>query len=779
MKIIMRLIGRLFLLLAITACGGGGDESTDDETTVPTLTIGESQTQFISTEGEVDTYQLRANEANRFLHLHCEEQTSGSGVDLLVTIFEETDDGQLRRLFGKHKPDGASLGADLDLWVYIDVPKDLTITVRDLMDDDASSDIPYHLLATFEDAADGNHDFFNALPLTVDGAAVSDAIEQVGEVDCFTFDVTDSGVFAVDVDHHQPVDGSPVQLALSLYDNDGNLIERLADPYHRILAYLTTIDGPYFLIVEDSDSLDGDAGAPYDIGIASVAVAEAQENDVMDDATVLDADSVGEFTAEGTIDYGASITLPDHVGDMDWYQFSFGEIGGATTYHQIQMTIDDGDLVEGTAPLRIVVYDDTLAMVTAHDFTSGSPAYQNQFRTENGTYFIAVAPANSKRLNQGTRYRIRLMESELIDTIETTDDNTANSAVDLVDDLPTEGWVSYPGDVDWYALDVDTTIPRILSVDLIAQAGIVDHQLSIWRGDQMLKKLTDLDGADGQTHLKTSILVPEDQTQAVATYHFKVGDAQNDEGTGISYEITASSLPVAGDPGEIAQTTGQTRRYYGEVEREDTESETVELEIFSSLQPSFKANTEWLDFRNPAAQGIEKTDLADGTTVITFPWVCGYVDYHDDRDFFRIDLGKLDPGGAETSWYYDVAIRLVVPDPGSEVEVVWKLYRDSNRNAIIMDDPTSPDGYKACDGDTTPTAVEALDLTTPTGDDTFWIGSQWGEDAYFYLGLGDFNYLRLPETNEINDEADNDWGYDAPYYFTITLTYHPGQAYPD
>jgi hypothetical protein len=56
-----------------------------------------------------------------------------------------------------------------------------------------------------------------------------------------------------------------------------------------------------------------------------------------------------------------------------------------------------------------------------------------------------------------------------------------------------------------------------------------------------------------------------------------------------------------------------------------------------------------------------KTEPGDGTTVITFPWISGYVDYQDDRDFFQIDLGKLDPSGAETSWYYDVEVRLVVP----------------------------------------------------------------------------------------------------------------------
>ena len=30
----------------------------------------------------------------------------------------------------------------------------------------------------------------------------------------------------------------------------------------------------------------------------------------------------------------------------------------------------------------------------AHDFNPSDPVYQNQFRTENGIYFVAVAPAN-------------------------------------------------------------------------------------------------------------------------------------------------------------------------------------------------------------------------------------------------------------------------------------------------------------------------------------------------------------------------------------------------
>jgi hypothetical protein len=238
MKNFIRFIG-LVMLLAMTACGGGSDSFSESEPAIRFLAVGETQTQFISVEGEVDTYQIRAAEANRFLHLHCEEKMSGSNVDLLVTVFEETD-GQRRRLFGKHKPDGATLGADLDLWIYIDSPKDLVITVRDLLDDDASEEIPYYLRATFEDSAEGNHNFSNALPITVGEPAVSDAIDEIGEVDCFTFDVSADGVFGIDVNHYKPIGGTPVQLAISLYDHNGNLIQRIADPYHVLLSYLTS-----------------------------------------------------------------------------------------------------------------------------------------------------------------------------------------------------------------------------------------------------------------------------------------------------------------------------------------------------------------------------------------------------------------------------------------------------------------------------------------------------------------------------------------------------------
>jgi hypothetical protein len=767
----------LFMTLTLMACGGGGgggDASTTQ--TSRALTEGETQSGFIATAGEVDTYQLTAAETNRFLHLHCTEATSGSEVDLLVTVYEEVN-GERVRLFGKHKPDGATLSADLDLWIYVDTPKELYITVRDFMDDDSSTTIPYRLTYTYQDSAEGNHDFSTARSLAIGSDnAMSDAIEDIGEVDCFTFAPQADGVYAIDVAHHIPIGGSPVQLAVSLYDRNGNRIQRLAEPHHTILTYLEQSGGPYFVIVEDNDSMDGDSSAPYDIRVEAVAASEARDNDEAAAATVIASDGVDGYTAAGAIDYGCSSVSPGHFADADWYRLFIGEQSGATTYHQIELTIDNGDTIKGTAPLRVTVADANLETVTSHDFTSGGEAYRNQFRVENGEYYISVVPANSQRLDRSATYRVALREATSTDTVEETDDNTINSAIALGDQDPVEGYVSYHADVDWYAMEVNTASAAVLAVDLTtAEASIVDYHLSIWRGDQMITKRTDMDGSDGPTHLKTAILIPAEDPPTVATYYVKVCDAQNNEGSSSAYTLTADVEPVAGAPGGIAQTAGQPLYYYDEVNQEANETAEVELEIFSTHQPHFKANTDWLDFRN----NPHVTYTAQGdATQIRFPWISGYIDYQGDRDLFRLDFDKLDPAGTETSWYYDVEIRLVVSS-GSDVEYVWKLYRDSNNNAIVMDDPTSPDGYIACAGDTTPLVMESLDLTTPTGDETFWVGSEWGQGATFYIGMSDFNYLLLPEDESPNSEPDDDWGYDAPYYFTLTLTYHPGQATPD
>ena len=769
----------LFMLLAMVACGGSSSSDSPMAPASVELVEGQTETAHIATVGEVDTYRLRANEGNRYLLVHVDETQSGSFVDIMVKVHEELDNGGMRRLFGTHKPKGASLSANLDLWVYIDEPKNLIITVEDLNGDNANDEIPYRLTCRFEASAEGNHDFANAQPITI-GAnpPLRDAIEETGEKDYFTFDVPNDGVYVLNVDHQKAGGTSTVELAVTLFDHEGNRLLKVSDPSDTILAYLEAAKSPYRVSVQDSDSMNGDASSPYDISVDTVTVAEAQSDDTKDNATEITA-VAGVFTATGAIDYGVS-SVDTKAGDKDWYSLQVGSV--ADTYNPLQLNIDNGAAVDGTATLRVTVYDNDDDIITYYDFPGGSAAYQNQIRVLTGQYYICVEPASGKNLVRSTTYQIQATEVAINDPTEATDGNTADDASDPGRDLsggPQTGYVSYMSDVDWYGIDVNTGNANILSVDLTSAESIVDYQVSIWLGDRMIKRVTDLDGSDG-THLKTSILVPADPPGEDVAYTIRVADAQNNEGSGVAYTVSASVTPVAGAPAAIAQTTG-TLYYFSEDVQEASETAEVELEIFSNHQPHFMANTSYLDFRNNP--DVIQNEV-NGTTEITFPWISGYIDYQGDRDFFQLDFDKLVPTNTETSWYYDVEIRLVVPN-GSDIEHVWKLYHDTNSNGIIMDDPTSPDGYKACAGDTTPQApYEPMDLVTPTGTDTFWIGSDWGAGSKFYIGLSDFDYWRLPGTGsggelDENEEPDADWGYDAPYYFQVKLIYHPGQATPN
>jgi hypothetical protein len=770
-------------LLFVMACGGG-DDGSDGSGGVTELSMGVTATDTIGTVGEVDTYHLQVADTNRYLEIECDEKTSGSGVDVLVTVFEEDEDGERTRLFGMHKPLDATPPANIDMTLYIDEPKDLYITVRDVMDDDANQDIGYHLTCTLYDSADGNHDFENAVEIGASNEVFYDTIEDVGEVDCFTFSPDVAGVYSVTVAEVSDNFPSNIQLESTLYDTEGVRIQRVTDPDGVILSYLDPADGPFYITVHDNDDSDEDASAIYSVAVASETAEETMENDNSDSATVLTEDSDG-FTATGEAGYASSSMSESHDADVDWYVFTVDP--GSTTYQAVDVTISGDTDADASLALRVEVYNDSFNIVMSKDFYCSGDAYQNMFRAVSGDYYLSVTPLNPSKLDKSAEYEIVLAHGDLTDD----DENTQNTAITLTPDTGVTGSIGYQADVDWYEMDVYTSSAKIVSVDLIADdKSVVDYQLSIWLGDTQLKKVSDLDGTDVATHLKTSIYVPAGGTSP-ATYYFKVGDGQNDEGSDVEYTITAKveAVPTAAPsttPSAVS-ATGDLIRYYNEIDDQSADPETdedytdVELEIFSSYQPHYNANNDWLDFKS-GASGIATALQGDGSTLITFPWVAGYIDYQGDRDMFQLDFDKLN--SSDTEWYYDIQIQLVAS--ASDVEYVWKLYRDSNQNGIIMDDPTSDDGYKACAGDTTISAG-AIDITTPSGgdedgdgeNDIFYIGSEWGEDETFYLGVQDFEYETLPSGVE-NTDPDDDWGYDdIPYYFQIQLIYHPGDSSPE
>ncbi|MGD9158692.1 MAG: hypothetical protein PVG39_09815, partial [Desulfobacteraceae bacterium] len=302
--------------------------------------------------------------------------------------------------------------------------------------------------------------------------------------------------------------------------------------------------------------------------------------------------------------------------------------------------------------------------------------------------------------------------------------------------------------------------------------------------------LYDTNGSDGPVELETSVFI-DSNSQSLTEYYIKVADYQGDDGDVQPYTLMVNVVPVPGE-GDVANAPGNEYRYYfsEEVERSlaaGTYNE-LELEIFGNDQPVFKADNSRLDFRGDAAElasrNITKTNNVDGTVTISFPWIAGFVDYQGDRDFFKLDLDTLDPASPDTQWYYDVEIRLATTLT-TDVEYNWKFYRDHNGNEIVMDNPGSDDGYKACDGDMD-LGTGVIDITTPAGSDEFYVGDRWTTSTprYYtvYIGISDYNFVNLPTSDPnnpmANPDPDNDWGYDAPYYFKVTLTYHPGVSYP-
>jgi hypothetical protein len=168
------------------------------------------------------------------------------------------------------------------------------------------------------------------------------------------------------------------------------------------------------------------------------------------------------------------------------------------------------------------------------------------------------------------------------------------------------------------------------------------------------------------------------------------------------------------------------------------------------------------------------------------------MDYQGDQDWYVLDIQpKIPAGGTEIpeNWYYDIEVRFYTP--GSDVEYTWKLYHDISRdgappNQVVVertpgttdsDNIDDRDGIVAAWGIPLITgAPSAVSQTVPGSGQAFWIGDDWQNDR-FYLAVSDFNYTRLT-IDDFNPVPDDDWGYEAPYYFQVRLTYHPGQSNP-
>ncbi|MBE0616435.1 MAG: hypothetical protein IH608_00725 [Proteobacteria bacterium] len=715
----------------------------------------------IDSVGKVDWYHLRAVEANSVLQVRASSNTYRPDVDLLITVFEADAAGGRTRIYGTHARDGSPLPADLTLNVYIDRPKDLYVSVRDLLDDEASAQ-PYYLSADFISAADEDGSFATALPLGVDdpGGGLEGTIGYVGDVDCFTFQAASDGVYAVTVDFSPFHGDTGVTLAVRLYDGQG--VPVAIHPggsrtRYALRPYLVT--GTYYVTVEDAGRDDFDLSSPYAISVATVPVDEARADDALALAAPLALDAgTGEYTAAGALEY---------AGDQDWFALPDASAAGIPV---LDLRFDD---LPPASDLRFAVTlaDETGKVLLSREHVAGSAEYRTQLRAGQGVHFVQVTAVPGTLLESAAPYALAI---RVVSVDDPGEDGTGNDTIDTAELLPAGGdWVvgkiAFRGDEDWYRVDTDSGAARVLEVFLETEAaGPVDYALSVIR-DGVSQRVFDSYGGDGPTHLKASLLVPAASPAGPVSYSFRVCDVQGDEGDNDApYRLRArvvdvpSTLPASPDP----RFASAVYRAESEEATEPLGASALRVEMTSLVQRRFTAETSLLDPAGPHAV----LDAASGLTTVTFPWIGGYVDYQGDQDWYELNLEPLD--AADTAWYYDVQVELA--SPGSEVEYLWKLYRDVDQDRDLVDRPGDSDGFFGSGGDPD-TVVAALDLVAPDPGEAFWVGVA-PSDKYpwrgkFYLSLSDFHFLDA-------ERPDDDWGYDAPYYFRVTLTYHPGAARP-
>jgi len=776
----------LMLICLLCMSCAGSEDSQNDDSRVQELALREPAAGNISKAGEVDWYHYRVVQANAMLSVKCSSNTYRSDVTLLATVYTLNQDGEKVRLYADHAPENSQLPADIKMNIFVDVPKDIYISVRDLMDDDWS-DNPYYLSIDFAEAGDDNGNFFLATAIGVNDpdSCGDDTIGYIGDVDCFGFSAAEDGIYDVHMRFSPFAGGTDVELSIDLYDGQGALVSALNRTQRRNYHMVSYLDaGDYYLMVDDFGKDDFDTASSYSVCVSTVESDEIMANDIRPDASAMAYDSLTQtFSAEGSLDY---------IEDQDWFYLPLQDVDTAG-FKILKVQFDDLD-PDVQFSYQLELEDEGQNIKLAHTFTGGSVAYATQIRAGTGDHRLLVQPLAGQHLTHKAPYQLSVQVLDIDDPAETLERLDADSGEILIGndsienalqltptadiDAGTIGKISFRGDEDWYALVIpDAATPHILELflDTASQASMVEYCVSFIR-DGVIKKLVDTNGADGGTDLQGSIFVPAVQTSGNLTYYFKVSDYQGDDGDGqVPYNLRANLLDIPGVLPEDPLLSTDPVTYLSEtVEREQNDSETIYLEISSLTQHIYSADKNRLAFNGiaPAPETVI-TENADQTRTIVFPWIGGYVDYQGDQDFYAVDLGPwLENGVAlDSHWYYDIQVELHTDSRATDVEYVWKLYRDINGNRILVDRPQDSDGFFASAGDTD-LALQPLDMLTPeTGDATpFWVGDAW--EGTFYLSISDFNFVG-------SNNPDDDWGYDgSPYYIRLKLVYHPGQSYP-
>jgi hypothetical protein len=788
----------LLMAWIIAGCGGGSGDSgsTGGSSASTALQQDEAVTGEIAKVGEVDWYDFNAVEANRTLTVSCNSTYTDSPVDFMLTVYEKDANGNLVTVFGKSAPEDAYAAADLQIHVGIQQPRHLYFAVRDFKDDDASDQVKYRIKVSYSDEITQNSSFADAIVLNAGNGQVCHTDETIfptGDVDCYRFNISAAGVYRItaryDVSENTNM---PVNLGLELYDESGQTIysfkgQRPVDNNYVILANLEP--GAYYMTVGDQGRNDQSQYA-YSVCIEPVAADEVNQND-----SQASAESRAE-TAEGYVLDGSL----EYIQDEDWYVLPIPAASTGTSENlRISLStafsaIPDelkGQTDPGSYRIEIRDADDNLLHAYDQPVTATS-AYNVEIAAGQGDqHYIVVKPVCPQQMLMALPYQLRIQMAEVSDPGEANDPRTLDPNGESV-----TGKIYKLGDVDYYNITVDTTAaPKVLELHFdTAQASDVTYNLHVmWDGKHYVLK--DTNGTDDGTHFKASYYLPK-TTDKGTTVQLQVSDDQNNDGADVTYTLNTSVLDI---PNQVAATAAESAKassavYFDELgERADTTATDVTvIEYDNYSQPEFKANTTLL-----------RVDALDANNQWHSDWIKGFADYDGDRDIFELNLDDIT--ASQDVWYCDIQVRMFAM--GSDVEYCWALFRDAppvnnvllertfwaDTDGQILQYDDGAEGLVALWGDSDLTAQD-YDETIPTGaTDRFWLGHAWSGSKY-YLSIQDFNKVLLDKVwNDSlerydpvpNQTPDNDWGNTnsspavRPYYFQVTVTYHPGCSHPD
>ncbi|MCP3686848.1 MAG: hypothetical protein GY784_00405 [Gammaproteobacteria bacterium] len=774
----------IILISLLASCGGGSggsdDESSRDET-LRDLTLDRQLEGTIGTVGDVDWYHFKPSQtllnSSDVLSVLVKSNTIRPDVDLLVTVFRQQADGTRQRLAADHATEQSVKPADIHIAFDLDANSEFYISVRDLMDDEAS-DNKYYITLTTDIGQGFNAGFNDAIPMVVDSTegCHSDQIDFFGDQDIMGFEAANSGIYRISTEFTPFQGGTDVELTIKLFDASGNRLDLQAHSGNNFTFLHSLAAGEYFVLVSESGGDDADLSSPYKTCVTEVKGQENKQNDDQGDADQVTQSSGGSFDLDGALSY---------TGDADWYRFT-PPTPSAGKINLLELSIVDLSTSSSSATNMLIEILDSTETIFSRSLSAGTQNFSQLIKAGSGEHFVKISPLTTSTFNAQLNYSASISFSGSDDMAETSGDG--NESISTADTLPqtstdSSGWeegkISYVGDIDWYKVEVpaskDSTTYRVVELYFKSEITTIDYRVAVFQ-DELKKDLYDTDGSDAPTSLKTSWIVPPSTTPT--TYSFKVVDFQSDEGNlDIPYQIRTNVRDI---PDSVPLNTSIGGALYHDEKVEQGQTTNVFLDAQAVVidgDYGYEATTLAFD--------VTDGTTINGTTTIELPWVAGYIDYQDDQDFFRIKIDPLLTNDA--NWHYEMKVELHVDSPGSDVEYIWKLYIDPNDDEKVFDQRTyyyNREGIFASSGDDDSADTNGYDIVFPdpskdrSRSTVFWLGDSvdhgYDSPSDYYFNVSDFD--------DVNAEQDNDWSGavdDIPYYFRITLEYRSTSEPPD